>query len=268
MTVSRLNVIPRYESDATHAGFPRYFKFGRHWVNSYKVLLCVGIYVGVLVSAAVAQPSGVSALRMGAGSLACALAGMAGARLYHLLVHAPHYLRRRSWAAAWDRTSGGWSVFGALLTMGPLSFPLASALHVPAAAFWDCMSAGILAGGFWVRLGCVFNGCCGGRETTRWYGVRLHDTCGVCKRRIPVQFLEMGWWLLGLAGFIALWPLSFSAGTYASGVLGWYGFGRFWLEPLREAPDLVCGRIRINQVVAGLLAIASGLALILKAWVN
>jgi phosphatidylglycerol:prolipoprotein diacylglycerol transferase len=220
------------------------------------------------MSAAVAQLSGVSPLRMGAGSLGCALAGLAGARIYHLLLFAPHYLRERSWSVMWDTQRGGWSVFGALLPIFPLSFLLAWALEIPAAEFWDYLSAGILAGGFWVRLGCVFNGCCGGRETTSWLGVCLHDVRGRRKRRIPVQFLEMVWWLLGMAGFVALWHLSFHPGTYALGVIGWYGIGRFGLEPLREAPDLVSERIRINQIVAGLLALTAVCGLILRASAN
>jgi prolipoprotein diacylglyceryltransferase len=77
----------------------------------------------------------------------------------------------------------------------------------------------------------------------------------VRKRRIPVQFLEMGWWVLGSAVFLAAWPTPVPSGSYALGVLGWYGAGRFFLEPLRERPDLILGRIRINQVVAGLLAV-------------
>jgi prolipoprotein diacylglyceryltransferase len=44
------------------------------------------------------------------------------------------------------------------------------------------------------------------------------------------------------------------------------GLGRFFLEPLREHPDLVFGRIRINQVVAALLAIGAGGALIVLNW--
>jgi prolipoprotein diacylglyceryltransferase len=80
-----------------------------------------------------------------------------------------------------------------------------------------------------------------------------------------VQFLEMAWWLLGMAAFAWAWPFSFPSGTYALGVLGWYGFGRFWLEPLREAPDLVCG-IRINQLVAATLAIIAGIALAVSNW--
>lgn len=249
----------------TAPGFPRDFRIAGHWVNSYKVLLCIGIYVGVLVSAAVADSAGLSPLRMGMGSVACAIAGLAGARVYHLLVHLTVYWRAGSWRALWDSRSGGWSVFGALFPIVPLSFLLARVLEIPAAVFWDCLGAGIIAGGFWVRLGCVFNGCCCGRETRRWFGVRLHDVRLERKQRIPVQFLEMAWWLLGMAAFAWTWPMSFRSGSYALGVLGWYGFGRFWLEPLRETPDLVRG-IRINQLVAAALALTAGLTLAVRNW--
>jgi len=226
--------------------------------------LCVGIYVGVLVSAVFAESVGVAPLRMGLSSLSCAIAGLAGARIYHLVVHAPVYVKERAWHALWDSRRGGWSVFGALLPVIPLSFLTARIIEVPATVVWDCMGGGILAGGFWVRMGCVFNGCCCGRETTHWCGVRLHNVLLERKRRIPVQFLEMTWWLLGLAAFCVAWSQPLPPGTYALGVLGWYGFGRFWLEPLRESPDLVFGRIRINQVVAALLAIGTGIALIVR----
>jgi len=258
-------MIARAPGADTCPGFPRYFNIGGHWVNSYKFFLCVGIYAGTLVSAAVAERSGISPLRMGLACLGCAISGLIGARIYHLLVSAPHYLRERSWAALWDSTRGGWSVFGALPALALSSLLLASALQIPAAVFWDHMILGIVFGGIWVRLGCVFNGCCGGKETRGWYGVCLHDTRGLRKRRIPVQFMEIGWWILAGAGLIWLWPRSFAPGTYALGVLCWYGLGRFWLEPLREAPDLVSGRVRIDQVAAGLLAIAAGCGLLLLA---
>jgi prolipoprotein diacylglyceryltransferase len=246
-----------------HPGFPRYFNIGGHWVNSYKVFLCIGIYAGTLVSAAVAERSGISPLRMGLACLGCAISGLVGARIYHLLVFAPHYLRRRSWAALWDSTRGGSSLFGALPALAASSFLLASLLQIPAAVFWDYMILGTVSGAMWVRLGCVFNGCCGGKGTTGGYGVWLHDTRGLRKRRIPVQFMEIGWWILAGAGLLWLWPRSFAPGTYALGVLCWYGLGRFWLELLRETPDLVSGRVRINQVAAGLLAIAAGGLLLL-----
>ncbi len=237
--------------------FPRYFKIAGHWVSAYKVFLCIGIYSGTLVSAAVAQGSGISPLRMGVGCVSCALLGMAGARVFYLLTFARLYAHQRFWAEVWDPRQGGWSVFGGLVIV-PFSVLLARWLRVPLAVYWDHMIFGIVAGAVWIRFGCVCNGCCGGRPTGAWYGVRQHDTRGTRRRRVPVQWLEIGWWLPAGAGLLWLWPRPFPPGSYALGVLCWYGVGRFWLEPLREEPDLVAGRVRINQLVAALLALAAG----------
>ena len=89
-------------------------------------------------------------------------------------------------------------MFGALITLVPASLVAASWLDIPAAVLWDHMAGGVLAGGFWIRLGCVFNGCCIGRESGGPMSVRLHDIHGARKPRVPVQFLEMAWWLIGL----------------------------------------------------------------------
>jgi prolipoprotein diacylglyceryltransferase len=253
-------------SGAVNAGFPRFFTFLGYSINSYKFFLCVGIYVGTLTTAALANSSGLSPLRVGLAAMACPLGGLIGARLYHLIVHAPTYMRQRSFSALWDLRRGGGSIFGALFSLIPVSLLAAAWLDVPAVVLWDHMGVGVLAGGFWVRLGCVFNGCCVGRASSAPLSVSLHDTDGVKKPRLPVQFMEMAWWLAGLAPFLMLWPSALPLGSYALTVLAWYGVGRFFLEPLREAPDTVFGQVRINQVVAALLAVAAGCALILRGW--
>jgi prolipoprotein diacylglyceryltransferase len=249
-------------------GYPRHFRIAGQWVNSFTVFLCVGTYIGILVIAALAQSSGIPPLRVGLGAFALAIIGLAGARVYHLLVYHPLYFGMNACQNVWNSRDGGLSVFGALLAMAPCSLAVARLIDVPANVFCDFLGAGILAGGFWVRLGCAFNGCCGGRETRGWWGVWLHDTRGVRRRRVPVQFLEMAWWLLGGIGFIWLWPKSFPPGNYALGVLAWYGLGRFFLEPLREAPDLVAGRVRINQCAAAALVLGAGGALLARAFAS
>jgi phosphatidylglycerol---prolipoprotein diacylglyceryl transferase len=251
---------------AVTTGFPRFFRIAGYSVSSYKFFLCVGIYVGTLATAALASSSGLSPLRIGLVAMACALVGFIGARVYHLLVHAPAYVRQGSLGALWDSSQGGFGVFGGLFTFVPASFAAAAWLDIPAAVLWDLMGVGVLAGGFWVRLGCVFNGCCGGRESKVRLSVCLHDTRGVTKPRIPVQFLEMAWWLVGFVAFLMLWPNALPPGSYALAVLTWYGVGRFFLEPLREQSDLVFGRVRINRVVAALLALTAGGALIFRGW--
>jgi phosphatidylglycerol---prolipoprotein diacylglyceryl transferase len=244
--------------------FPRFFRIIGYSVNSYKFFLCVGIYVGTLATAALASFSGLSPLRVGLAAMSCALAGLIGARVYFLLVNASFYLKHRSLTAVWDSSAGGLSLFGSLLTFIPTSFAAAAWLQIPLLVLWDYMALGVLAGGFWIRLGCVLNGCCAGRETRGWLSVHLHDTRRVTKPRIPVQFMEMAWWLIGLAAFIMLWPGALPPGSYALAVTSWYGAGRFFLEPLRERPNIVFGRVRIDQVVAALLAIAAGGALIIR----
>jgi phosphatidylglycerol---prolipoprotein diacylglyceryl transferase len=247
-------------------GVPRFFTIAGRPVNSYKILLCVGICVGTVTTAAAANASGLSPLRIGLAAMASALAGLIGARAYHLLVHASVYFNSGSPRALWDSTAGGLSVFGGLLTFVPVSFAAAALVDIPAVVLWDHLGIGVLAGGFWIRLGCVFNGCCAGRKTDARLGVRMHDTRGVIKRRIPVPFLEMAWWVVGLVAFLSLWPHALPPGGYALAVLAWYGAGRFSLEPLRERPDVVFGRVRINQVVAGLIASGAGSALIFLGW--
>jgi phosphatidylglycerol:prolipoprotein diacylglycerol transferase len=242
---------------AASTAFPRYFKIGAHWVNSYRIFLGIGIYLGILLSAVVAEASGISPLRMGAGSLLCAIIGLIGARLYHLMVSFRHYPKDRFWVEAWNTRRGGLSLFGGLIIV-PFSLLVASWVRVPPAVFWDHLIVGIVGGAVWVRFGCVCNGCCGGRVTTGFLGVWQHDVQGVSSRRIPVQWLEIGWWILAGLGLGWLWPQSFPSGTYALGVLAWYGLGRFWLEPLRAEPDFVWGRVRVDRLVAALLAVFAG----------
>src|SRR5947209_13426358 len=91
-------------------GFPRFFTFLGYPVSAYKFFLCVGIYAGTLTTAMLASSSGLSPSCMGLAAMTCALAGIIGARLYHLLVHAPSYMRRRSFSAVWDLNRGGGGV--------------------------------------------------------------------------------------------------------------------------------------------------------------
>lgn len=242
--------------------FPRYFRILRFWVNSYKFFLCIGLCVAIFVSAARAQSSGIRPLSAGVASLMSAIAGLVGARLYFLGTQGLRGLQSISWRQSWNSRDGGWSVFGGLFGVIPTASLMCWALSMPMGLYWDSLGPAILAGGPLVRLGCVFNGCCAGRETSSPWGVRLHDVRYAMKRRVPVQFLEIAWWLIGGALYLLIWPRPFAAGSYVLAVFCWYGSGRFWLEPLREQPDLVLAGWRVNQLFAALLAVASAAALV------
>lgn len=238
------------------AAFPRYFCIAGYWVNSYKVFLCVGIYSGILLSAAVGERSGISPLRLGMGLLLFAIVGLIGARLYHLAVNFRLYRNTGFFLTARSPTEGGWGVLGGLVVV-PLSLLFDSIFGIPVGVFWDHMAIAIAFGGAWIRFGCVCNGCCVGRDSNRWFALRQHDVHGVYRRRIPAQWLEIAWWLLACGGLLWLWPRELPTGSYAFAVLGWYGLGRFWLEPLRQHSEIFYG-VRVNQVLAALVAVLAG----------
>jgi phosphatidylglycerol---prolipoprotein diacylglyceryl transferase len=240
---------------------PRYVRVAGQWLNAYKVFLCVGLCVGVLTSAATADAAGWPPLAVGLAGLVCVLLALAGARAYHVAVNWPAYRGGGFGRIARDTERGGWSLFGALVIV-PFTLARDTLFGIPVAALWDHMAIGIALGGVWIRFGCIRNGCCVGRPSARWYARRQHDVRGVSVPRIPVQWMEIGWWLAAAAGWFALWPLRLRPGSYALGVLAWYGVGRFWLDALRERPTLVASRVSVDRVVAAALALGAGAALI------
>jgi prolipoprotein diacylglyceryltransferase len=235
---------------------PRDFRIAGYWVNSYKVFLCIGIYCGILVSAAVGQRSGIPPLRLGIGLLLFALLGLVGARAYHVAVKFAEYRRVGFSLTSRHASEGGWGVLGGLVIV-PVSLMFDSILGIPIGRFWDQMAVAIASGGVFIRFGCVCNGCCVGRDSDAWFALRQHDVQLIYRRRIPAQWLEIVWWLLACAGLIWLWPRHLRPGSYALTVLGWYGLGRVWLEPLRRQPAMLFG-LRITRVVAALVAVVAG----------
>lgn len=66
------------------------------------------------------------------------------------------------------------------------------------------------------RVGCLLNGCCGGRETTAWFALRLPDTRGVWASRYPAQPADI---LANLLIFLVL--VAFESYTLKAKAAGW-----------------------------------------------
>jgi phosphatidylglycerol:prolipoprotein diacylglycerol transferase len=214
--------------------------------GSYKVCLFTGIYLGIAASAWAAKVHGIAPGAMALATLACAAAALVGARIFHLAIFTAHY-RAQGFRGLWNSSAGGGSLFGGLLAVAVVAPVCAALLRVPLAGFWDLLMPALLVGAVCTRFGCYCHGCCGGRV-----------------RRVPVQLLEIAWVLVGLAAVVWFLRLPHRAGSPALGGLAWYGVGRFLLEPFRDAPDLVWGNVRINQVIAALIALVAGGWLVLR----
>jgi phosphatidylglycerol---prolipoprotein diacylglyceryl transferase len=230
-------------------------------VYSYPAMLYVGLVAGVFAGTYVARGAGLSADRFAVAILILLVPALVGARLYFVLTRWEVY--RREPRRIWRRSEGGMAMYGGLILAVPLSFPVLRAMDLPFAAFWDAATFTMLLGMAFTRVGCLLNGCCGGRPTSAWFGLDLPDHRGVWQRRYPTQLMEIAFALVLFAAAFALRGRApFSGAIFCSAVVA-YGAGRFFLERLRE--DETGGRdqaaMQVTSIVV-LIAALAGLALV------
>lgn len=241
---------------------PVLFRLGPFAIHSYPAMLYLGIVTGLFAQQIAAEESGLDARRVMAASLLLLIPALSGARLLHVVLHWRTFLRdpRRIWRV----TEGGAALYGGLILMLPLSLPLLAALKLPLGAFWDTASITMLVALVFTRIGCLLNGCCGGRASQSPIALALTDHMGVRKRRIPTQLLEAGWGLLLLGAAVTCWRQAPFRGAIFLCVVAAYALARFVLEGLREHQDMV-GRISLHRAISVACAVIAAAALVI-AW--
>lgn len=205
-------------------------------VHSYPALLYLGLVCGVYAGYGAAAGMGIDADRTAAGLLILIVPALAGARLWFVAGH--WELFRREPRRIWRRSDGGAALVGGLVLAVALSPAVLAALRLPFGAFWDAATFTMLVGMVFTRVGCLLNGCCGGRPSDGPLALRLPDHDGRWARRHPVQLLELATTLALLAGALAISAdPPFAGAVFAFAVAG-YAFARAILNPLREPQDL------------------------------
>jgi len=231
-------------------------------IYSYPAMLYLGLVAGVFSGVWVAQASGMNADRFAVATLILVVPALVGARLYFVFTRWDVY--RREPRRIWRRSEGGMALYGGLILAVPLSFPLLRAMGLPFGAFWDAATFTMLLGMAFTRVGCLLNGCCGGRPTGTWLALDLPDDRGVWRRRYPTQLMEM---TFALALFAAAFGLRsrapFPGAILCSAVIA-YGAGRFFLERLRD--DDTGGRDRAAMQTTSILLVIAALAGLIFVW--
>ena len=208
------------------------FRWRSLTIWSYPAMLYVGLVLGIVAGNIAAHAAGLDALRIYIATLVLIVPALIGARL--LFVASEWKTYRRNPRRIWNRNEGGFMMYGAVPVMLLCSVPVLRRLHLSFGAFWDVSTFTILIGMIFTRVGCLLNGCCGGRATQSWFGIRLPNTHGVWQKRVPTQALEAGCAavLLGLAMF--LWRRTPFPGALFLLITLSYASVRLVLELVRE----------------------------------
>ena len=139
----------------------------------------------------VAHANAVDAFRVYVATIILIVPALAGARLLYVAAEWPTY--RNHVHRIWDRSDGGYIMYGGLPAALLVSVPLLRILHLSIPAFWDVAIFTMLVGMVFTRIGCLLNGCCAGRPSRGWFGFYLPNRDGIWEKRIPTQALEAGW---------------------------------------------------------------------------
>jgi phosphatidylglycerol:prolipoprotein diacylglycerol transferase len=233
-------------------------------IYSFPAMLYLGLLFGMIAGMYTTKRAELDPTRMLIAMLVLTVSGLFGARLTHVIFHWRLY--RRAPARIWRRSEGGAALQGGLLLMAPVSVPLLDLLQLPFARSWDVMAFVVLIAVVFGRVGCLLNGCCGGRPTYGWFGLCLPDTRGVWRRRIPTQLMDAGAAALLLLVAVGLWNWQLFPGAVVLASLGAYALIRAALQARREVQAHV-GPINMQQTFAGLVGLLA-LGAFLLGWLG
>jgi len=217
-------------------------------------MIYLGSVFGFIAGNYAAHLLGLDAFRVFVAMLILTIPALVGGRLLFVATHWRLY--RQDLSRIWKRSEGGGRLYGGIPITLLISIPLLSMFGISFWSFWDVATVTILVGMSIGRIGCLFNGCCGGRPTISRIGLRLPDLQGVWCRRIPTQLLEVASTVTLLAGAIVLWGhFPFPGSIFLYGLAG-YGTARFLLEPTRVERDEV-RKISLYRVTSVAIVVIS-----------
>ena len=235
-------------------------------LRAYGLAIAVGVVVAVWVAqrrwaARGGDPADISSLATWS-----VIAGLVGARAYHVLTDYHPFQGRRLQAIA--VLEGGLGIPGGLLVGVITGVVLARRRGLPAAQLLDVVAPAIPLAQAIGRLGNWFNQELFGRPTDLPWGLRIDaeyrpDGYEQFATFHPT-FLYEALWNLALVGFLVLYERRRPAarpGTLFALYVGGYGLGRLWVEALRIDDATRLAGVRVNIWVSLLAVAASAVAL-------
>lgn len=252
---------------------PNALQIGSFRITWYGVIIAVGILLAMLMAFRNAKRFGVNADKLVDVVLGGLIGGVVGARLYYVIFSWDQY--KENLSAIWHTWEGGMAIYGGVIGAFLVGMIVARCHKMRVLPVLDLASLGFLIGQGIGRWGNFVNGEAFGCNTDLPWGMTgtrivsyLSDTDNIATLtslgvsvdpNAPVHpcFLYESIWCL--LGFVLLYLYSKKHRRFDGEIflmyLGWYGFERMIVEGLRT-DSLLIGKIRVSQLLAGLLFVA------------
>lgn len=215
------------------------FHIGPIEIYSYGFLIAVGVIAAFYAAEFRAKKLGLDSERVWPLGGWCAVGGFLGAKLMYVITEWKNLF---SGELSFSDIMYGFVVYGGII-LGIFSGYLYTRIKkLNFLQYFDLVMPSIaLAQGFG-RLGCFMAGCCYGKETTAWYGMKFQDSVYHSMRNVKVIPTQL---VMSIADFAHFVILIFIAkvmkkkgkdGVVAGCYLTFYSIGRFLIEFLRDDP--------------------------------
>lgn len=237
--------------------YPVLFSIGNVNINSYGLMIGLGIIAAYLLAEFRAKRRGVDADPIFNIAVFAVLAGIVGAKLLFYIVEIKSIIANPRLLLDFGN---GYVLYGGVIAGILTAFWYCRRKKLDFPGYFDLLIPSVpLAQGFG-RIGCFLAGCCYGQATDGWCGMVFPTMPGI--RVVPTQLLSA----IGDFAIVALLLLLSGRqkfkGQIAAGYLLLYGAGRFVIEFWRDDPRGAVGTLSTSQFIS-VFIFAAGLAMYL-----
>jgi len=244
--------------------YPSILKIGGLHVYSYGLMLFISFVVGVAVVERRAKRFGVEPKKVTDLALWVLLAVVIGSRLFYVAFHWNEFSGDIIGIVAfWRGGLAGLMFYGGFIGAVIAGLVFVRVNRLPLLRMMDAVAPALVLGEGFTRIGCFLNGCCFGKPTASFLGMKfpLNSPAGAT---FPGQAIHPTQLYSSLAGFLlfalALWleRRQLKPGVISAAMLILYSLFRFLIDFVRYYED--AANYWGNQVVAlGLTGLGVGL---------
>jgi phosphatidylglycerol:prolipoprotein diacylglycerol transferase len=249
--------------------FPKLISIGKFFIPTYGTLVALGFLAALWITVRLARRSKLPAEPVTNLAIYCALAGLAGAKLFMILFDLRDYLDGSKKLFSLDTMqAAGVYQGGFLLALVTAIFYMRSQ-KLPVFQTCDVFAPGIAAAQAIGRIGCLAAGCCWGVECNRAWAVTFRNPEAANLTGVPLntplhptQLYES----LADALIFAILYRMFSKPHPSGAILGWYlalySTARFVIEFFRFHEQGLHAGLSYTQWIS-LATLAAGLILLI-----
>lgn len=225
----------------------------------YGIIIATGFFLGVMLAAALAKRSGIDPDRIIDLTLYATPVAIIGARAYYVLTTLGEYDSFYEMIAIWN---GGIAIYGAIIAGLAVVLLYCRVKKLPLMRVLDCLAPAVILGQAIGRWGNFVNQeAFGGACDLPW---RMELVINGNVTAVHPTFLyESLWNAIGFVLLLMVFRRKKRDGQVFWSYMGWYGFGRFFIEGLRT-DSLYVGQFRISQLVAVAAVVISLVMLLIR----